>query len=108
MLQNHAQHVTVFRGDQFPLELAHQLSLDQCEELIPRGPGGWRKVSAVLVCLLREARESRRETGRARSEAYRIKQEAETRTEAIREEARLLISKGSVSVEEARHAASTR
>ena len=72
------------RGDQFPLELAHQLSLDQCEELIPRGPGGWRKVSAILLCLLREARESRRETGRARSEAYRIKQEADQRTEAVR------------------------
>ena len=74
----------VLRGDQFPLELANQLSLDQCEELIPRGPGGWRKVSAILLCLLREARESRRETGRARSDAYRIKQEADQRAEAIR------------------------
>lgn len=72
------------RGDQFPLELADQLSLDQCEELIPRGPGGWRKVSAILLCLLREARETRRETGRARSEAYRIKQEADQKTEAVR------------------------
>ena len=74
----------MMREDQFPLELAEQLSLDQCEELIPRGPGGWGKVSAVLLCLLREARQSRREAGLARNDAYRIKQEADHKTEAIR------------------------
>ena len=39
--------------DQFPLELAEQLSLEQCQQLIPEGPGGWRKVSAILSVLLR-------------------------------------------------------
>ena len=45
--------LTVTWEDQFPLELAHHLSLEQCQELIPHGPGGWRKVSAILTCLLR-------------------------------------------------------
>ena len=46
--------LTVYRDpDQFPLELADQLSVEQCQQLIPQGPGGWRKVSAILTCLLR-------------------------------------------------------
>ena len=45
--------LTVYREDQFPLELAEQLSLEQCHQLIPEGPGGWRKVSAILSVLLR-------------------------------------------------------
>ena len=46
--------LTVYREpDQFPLELAEQLSVEQCQQLIPQGPGGWRKVSAILTCLLR-------------------------------------------------------
>ena len=45
--------LTVYREDEFPLELAKPLTLEQCESLIPNGPGGWRKVSAVLQCLLR-------------------------------------------------------
>ena len=46
--------LTVYRDpDQFPLELAEQLSVEQCQQLIPQGPGGWRKVSAILTCLLR-------------------------------------------------------
>ena len=45
--------LTVYREDEFPLELAKHLSLEQCESLIPNGPGGWRKTSAVLQCLLR-------------------------------------------------------
>ena len=46
--------LTVYRDpDQFPLELADQLSVEQCQQLIPHGPGGWRKVSAILTCLLR-------------------------------------------------------
>ena len=45
--------LTVYREDEFPLELAKHLTLEQCESLIPNGPGGWRKTSAVLQCLLR-------------------------------------------------------
>ena len=45
--------LTVYREDEFPLELAKHLTLEQCENLIPNGPGGWRKTSAVLQCLLR-------------------------------------------------------
>ena len=46
--------LTVYRDpDQFPLELAEQLSVEQCQQFIPQGPGGWRKVSAILTCLLR-------------------------------------------------------
>ena len=46
--------LTVYREpDQFPLELAEQLSVEQCQQLVPQGPGGWRKVSAILTCLLR-------------------------------------------------------
>ena len=54
----------------------------------------------------REAKESRCEASLARSDAYKIKQEADKRTEAIREEAKMMISKGEVSVEEVRQAAS--
>ena len=45
--------LTVYREDEFPLELGNQLSLDQCEKLVPNGPGGWRKTRAVLQCLIR-------------------------------------------------------
>ena len=31
--------LTVYREDEFPLELAKQLTLEQCESLIPQGPG---------------------------------------------------------------------
>ena len=48
--------LTVTREDQFPLELAQHLSLEQCQQLIPQGPGGWRKISAILMCLLRYSR----------------------------------------------------
>ena len=53
----------------------------------------------------REARESRYEAGLARNDAYRIKLEADVTTEAIREEAKELIARGEVSVEEVRRAA---
>ena len=46
--------LTLYKENEFPLELGRHLSLDQCEALIPDGPGGWRKVSAVLMCLVRE------------------------------------------------------
>ena len=39
--------------NEFPLELGRHLSLDQCEALIPDGPGGWRKVASVLMCLVK-------------------------------------------------------
>lgn len=35
------------RDDDFPLEVGHSLSLEQCEGLIPSGPGGWRKVCLI-------------------------------------------------------------
>ena len=46
--------LTLYKENEFPLELGKHLSLDQCESLIPDGPGGWRKVSAVLMCLVRK------------------------------------------------------
>lgn len=46
--------LTLYKENEFPLELGKHLTLDQCEGLIPDGPGGWRKVSAVLMCLVRE------------------------------------------------------
>ena len=45
--------LTVYREEEFPLRLAEQLSVEQCQQLVPQGPGGWRKVSAILTCLLR-------------------------------------------------------
>lgn len=42
-----------YQENEFPLELGRHLSLDQCEALIPDGPGGWRKVSSVLMCLVK-------------------------------------------------------
>lgn len=45
--------LTVYREEEFPLQLAEQLSVEQCQQLVPQGPGGWRKVSAILTCLLR-------------------------------------------------------
>ena len=45
--------LTLYKENEFPLELGRHLSLDQCEALIPDGPGGWRKVSSVLMCLVR-------------------------------------------------------
>ena len=44
-----------YQENEFPLELGRHLSLDQCEALIPDGPGGWRKVSSVLMCLVKYA-----------------------------------------------------
>ena len=61
-----------------------------------------------IILNFREARESRYEANAARSDAYRIKQEADKRTEEIRDEAKELISRGEVSVEEARIAASNK
>ena len=46
--------LTLYKENEFPLELGKHLTLDQCEGLIPDGPGGWRKVSSVLMCLVRE------------------------------------------------------
>ena len=46
--------LTLYKENEFPLELGKHLNLDQCEGLIPDGPGGWRKVSSVLMCLVRE------------------------------------------------------
>ena len=46
----YSQH---YQENEFPLELGRHLSLDQCEALIPDGPGGWRKVSSVLMCLVK-------------------------------------------------------
>lgn len=45
--------LTLYKENEFPLELGRHLSLEQCEALIPDGPGGWRKVSSVLMCLVR-------------------------------------------------------
>ena len=45
--------LAVYREEEFPLQLAEQLSVEQCQQLVPQGPGGWRKVSAILTCLLR-------------------------------------------------------
>ena len=45
--------LTLYKENEFPLELGRHLTLDQCEALIPDGPGGWRKVSSVLMCLVR-------------------------------------------------------
>ena len=45
--------LTLYKENEFPLELGRHLSLDQCEALIPDGPGGWRKVSSVLMCLVK-------------------------------------------------------
>ena len=39
----------IIRDDDFPLELAEHLTLEQCESLIPSGPGGWRKV--MMMCI---------------------------------------------------------
>ena len=48
--------LTLYKENEFPLELGRHLTLEQCESLIPDGPGGWRKVSSVLMCLLREVK----------------------------------------------------
>merc|ERR1711892_1577613 len=97
--------LTVYREDEFPLELAKHLTLEQCESLIPNGPGGWRKVSAVLQCLLREARECRNEANEVRNEAFKINVTAEAKTEEIRKEAKELISRGELTAVEAKLAA---
>ena len=39
------------RDDDFPLELAEHLTLEQCESLIPSGPGGWRKVIMMFMMI---------------------------------------------------------
>ena len=46
-------NIICYQENEFPLELGRHLSLDQCEALIPDGPGGWRKVSSVLMCLVK-------------------------------------------------------
>ena len=40
--------IIIIRDDDFPLELAEHLTLEQCESLIPSGPGGWRKVILMI------------------------------------------------------------
>lgn len=51
--QLHVSDSHQYQENEFPLELGRHLSLDQCEALIPDGPGGWRKVSSVLMCLVK-------------------------------------------------------
>ena len=41
--------IIIIRDDDFPLELAEHLTLEQCESLIPSGPGGWRKVMIMRI-----------------------------------------------------------
>ena len=59
-----------------------------------------------LTSAYREAAESRNQAGRARSEAFKVRQSADDKIEQIRNEAKTLISRGELSAEEAKRSSS--